>query len=59
MKGYSADEIGQTLRHQEELIEMIIKRETVKLQHLNIEKCLFREKISFINNYFDFEDIDK
>lgn len=59
MKGYSADEIGQSLKHQEEIIEMIIKREQVKFKQLQNEKQLFRQKISFLNGYFQFEDIDR
>lgn len=42
MKGYSADEIGLSLRQQEELLELILRRESVKLKNLEIEKLLFR-----------------
>ena len=56
IRGYSASKVNLALLEQQEMMELVIHREYLKLENVNMEKAIFRKKIASFNVSLDHID---
>ena len=56
IRGYSASKVNLALLEQQEMMELVIHREYLKLENVKMEKAIFRKKIASFNVSLDHID---